>query len=131
MVNPLEIEKAHRFGGTHDVSFNGRFQHKSRPIVCRFKTSKDRESVKKCGKNLSGTPFVIREQFPKEINERRKNLWPHYKAAKQQKRKVSFIRDKLYVDGIQVIADDKIDMDVGEQAHHGARPKTTKKTTTK
>ena len=44
------------------------------PIVCRFKNFKDREVVRKAARELKGTRYGVSEQFPKEINDRRKLL---------------------------------------------------------
>ena len=39
------------------------------------------------------------EQFPKEIEQKRKALYPIAKQAKKEKKKVLLVRDNLYVDG--------------------------------
>ncbi|KAK6171920.1 hypothetical protein SNE40_018341 [Patella caerulea] len=97
--DPPDFHRAHRFGGMYEVNVNGELAYRSRNIVCRFKNFKGREIVRNCGRLLKGSSYGIREQFPKEINERRKFLWPYFKEAKIQKKKVSLKRDKLYIDG--------------------------------
>ena len=47
------------------------------PIVCKFSFFEQRESVRKAGHLLKGTPFGIHEQFPDEIEQRSKKLNPH------------------------------------------------------
>ena len=59
----------------------------TRPIVCRFKNFKDRELVRSFARNLKDTKFGVNEQFPKEVNDRRKLLWPYYKEAKNKDRR--------------------------------------------
>lgn len=122
---PIEFVRAHRFG---------RKDKKPRPIVCRFKTFNDRETVRKSATNLKGTAFSINEQFPKEINDRRKELWPYYKEAKEQEKKAFFRRDKLIIDGRQFILHRRTDpdMEIDDRAmraryeQQGARPKSQK-----
>lgn len=58
-----------------------------------------RKSVPSALKKLGIDKYGINEQFPKEINEKRRELYPHYKAAKKNNRKVSLVYDKLYIDG--------------------------------
>ena len=74
----------------------------TRPIVCRFKNFKDRELVRSFARNLKDTKFGVNEQFPKEVNDRRKLLWPYYKEAKKQGQKTHFKRDKLFINGKEI-----------------------------
>ena len=74
-----------------------------KPIVCRFKNFKDREVVRKAARELKGTRYGVSEQFPKEINDRRKLLWPYFPEARRQNKKAYFKRDKLYIDGSEFI----------------------------
>ena len=48
---------------------------------------------------LKGTDISIGEQFPIEIQKRRKELMPALKSAKDRSLKVSLVRDKLYIEG--------------------------------
>ncbi|CAG2247197.1 unnamed protein product [Mytilus edulis] len=95
--SPVEFQRAHRFGKS---------DKNMRPIVCRFKTFKDREIVRKSAKELKGTKYGISEQYPKEINDRRKVLWPYFKEAKHQRKKAYLKRDKLFIDGTEFIIPD-------------------------
>lgn len=90
LEKPVDFVRAHRFGKRGD---------KDRPIVCRFKTFNDRETVRKNASQLKGSNYGISEQFPKEINDRRKELWPYYKEARKNDKKAHFKRDKLFIDG--------------------------------
>ncbi|KAK3105797.1 hypothetical protein FSP39_005899 [Pinctada imbricata] len=93
----------------HDVGFHrvhrmGRLiPGKTRPIVAKFVMYKDRERVRKSAKEkLTGSNYGISEQFPREINDRRKALYPTYKNAKRQGKRANFVMDKLYVDGVLI-----------------------------
>jgi hypothetical protein len=50
---------------------------------------------------LKGSQFGINEQFPAEIVARRQKLYPKMREAKQQRREVVLVRDRLYIDGEQ------------------------------
>ncbi|CAC5423871.1 unnamed protein product [Mytilus coruscus] len=83
--------KVHRFGK--------RDRRGNRPILAKFISTKDKEIVLKNGFKLKGTNFGVQEQFPKEIEQKRKTLYPVAKQARREKRKVLLVRDKLYIDG--------------------------------
>ena len=59
--------------------------------------------VRKVARELKGTRYGVSEQFPKEINDRRKLLWPYFQEARRQNKKAYFKRDKLYIDGNEFI----------------------------
>jgi hypothetical protein len=52
---------------------------------------------------LKGSSFGISEQYPAEINNRRKNLYPIMWEAKQQRRHVVLVCNRLFIDGEQYI----------------------------
>ena len=52
---------------------------------------------------LKGSSFGISEQYPAEINNRRRNLYPIMREAKQQRRHLVFVLDRLFIDGEQYI----------------------------
>ncbi|CAG2203096.1 unnamed protein product [Mytilus edulis] len=54
---------------------------------------------------LKGRPYGIREQCPHEIEQKRKELYPVLKQAKQQNRQASLVRDRLYIDNQLYIPD--------------------------
>ncbi|CAG2246849.1 unnamed protein product [Mytilus edulis] len=72
MEAEIDFHRAHRFGQLNERKNRDGTTFKTKPIVCRFKSFKDREIVRKSATNLKGTTFGVSEQFPKEINERRK-----------------------------------------------------------
>lgn len=55
--------------------------------------------VRKCSYKLKDMHISIGEQFPKEIQERRKKLLPIYKRARESNQKALLVSDKLFIDG--------------------------------
>jgi hypothetical protein len=49
---------------------------------------------------LRGKPVSIHEQFPAEIENRRKQLYPVMKQAKRDGKMATTTRDKLFIDEI-------------------------------
>lgn len=88
----IEFGKVHRFGKKSEV-----FNRPPRPIVARFLYFRDVDAVKKAGRNLKGKPYGVNEQFPTEVEQRRRKLYPIMKEEKLKKSKVVLVRDKLYV----------------------------------
>ena len=87
----MPIHRAHRMG---------RYQHnKTRPIVAKIAFYPNREEIRKAAKNLEGTQYSIGQQFPKEIQERRRQLVPTLKDAKSKGQKANIGIDKLYIEG--------------------------------
>ena len=91
MVAEISFERVHRMG-IKASAYN-------RNIVAKFSMHKDRESVKKYRSNLRGTQYAVFEQFPREINERRKSLVPKMKEAKSRNQQAWISYDTLYIDG--------------------------------
>lgn len=52
-----------------------------RPIVAKFEQFKQKELVKSRGRQLKGTTFGLNDQYPKEIQEHRKILYPILKDS--------------------------------------------------
>jgi len=88
----IEIERVHRLGRKRDDG-------KPRPIVVKFLSYQDKEFIHKSAYLLKGTKFGIAEQFPKEIAETRRKLYPIMKKAKEEGNAVKLIKDKLFVNG--------------------------------
>ena len=89
----IEFQRCHRMG---PKPANG---SQTRDIIVRFIRYGDREHVWNQRNKLRGSGVFINEDFPPEIEGRRKRLYPVYKAAKGMGHKVSFIADKLIIDG--------------------------------
>ena len=90
----MEFQRVHRIG----KSVRG----KPRPILARFLRYQDRKTVLRAGFELKGTEYMILQDFPQEIIERRRKQMPKLKEAKKRGEKVSFSKsepDKLFIDG--------------------------------
>lgn len=99
-VSNITFHRVHRFGKT---SAN----NKHRPIVAKFEHFQHKLLIQKSGKELKGTHFGINEQYPKEINERRKVLYPIMKEHRRKDIRASLVVDRLYING-QLFRDSKI-----------------------
>lgn len=97
MVEEMQFERVHRMGQ--------KMVGKSRNIVAKFSLFKEREIVRKQWKPLQGTGYFVYEQFPKEINDRRRKLLPKLKEAKKAGKKAWLAYDTLYIDGRPVKVD--------------------------
>ena len=95
----LRIDHYIEFGNVHRFGKPGR--NGTRPIVARFIYYNDLQCVLKNAYRLGGSKFGISEQFPAEIVARRQKLYPKMREAKQQRREVVLVRDRLYIDGEQ------------------------------
>jgi ribA/ribD-fused uncharacterized protein len=75
-VKQVRILRAHR---------SGPFRHLKgapRPIVVEFPSCTDRERVWSKRNALKGTHIWLGEDFPNEIQDRRRKLWPYLRAAR-------------------------------------------------
>ncbi|KAK0155523.1 hypothetical protein N1851_002112 [Merluccius polli] len=70
-----------------------------RPIIAKFEHFEQKELVKSKGRELKGKPFGLNDQFPREINERRKILYPILKENRNNNKRTALVVDKLYIDG--------------------------------
>jgi hypothetical protein len=66
--NEVDISVAHRFGP--------RYKDRPRSIVVRFARTAHRDRVKRNRQKLKGSNIYINEQYPKEVEEKRKLLRP-------------------------------------------------------
>ncbi|CAG2190917.1 unnamed protein product [Mytilus edulis] len=85
------------FGNVHHFGKPG--LNGVRPIVTRFIYRREMEHVLSRTYKLKGKTFGISEQFPPEIENKRKELYPVMKKAKVESKKVKLVRDKLYING--------------------------------
>lgn len=91
-ASEIKFQNVHRLSERNDG--------KERSIIARFFNYSDHERVRKAAADkLKNKPFSVYQQYPREINERRKQLIPKMKELKRQKRHVKLIYDKLFVDG--------------------------------
>ena len=108
LVHVLKIDRQTegqiKFDRVHRLGKRKRQRNNPRPIVAKFENYTDRETVRKAGMDLNSNPdskMKVREQFPREIEERRKTLYPVMYRMKNQNpnTRVNLVRDKLYVNG--------------------------------
>jgi hypothetical protein len=90
----LSFERVHRSGPINKKNH--------RKIVAKFSFHKEKEIVRSHSKNLKGTNYFVREQFPTEVLETRKKLYPLYKEARKNNQKANLVVNKLYIDGREV-----------------------------
>ena len=76
VTDEIDLARAHRMS----KATTG----KTRPIVAKFERYQQREKVRMTGPRLAGKKFGVSEQIPKEWQEKRKSLLPHFKDAKKQ-----------------------------------------------
>jgi ribA/ribD-fused uncharacterized protein len=91
-VDSITFERVHRLGMKNP--------HKSRPIIAKFCHFKAREAVWKLSHKLISTNYKLSEDFPIEILNERKTLYPIFKAAKTSNAVKSALLkvDKLHID---------------------------------
>ena len=92
-MSEFKSNKFHRHGEMKDG--------KERSIIARFTRYSDHECVRSIAmeKHKVKAQFTVYQQYPHEINERRRKLIPKMKELKRQKHKVKLDYDKLIVDG--------------------------------
>ena len=109
----IRFDRVHRLG-KYDAS-------KTRPIIAKFCFFQERERVRKSAKNLEGTQYSVSQQFPKEIQARRKELVPTLKKLKNEGQNAYLSVDKLYVDGALY----RGELVAGEQQQNRGNPGNT------
>jgi hypothetical protein len=85
----IKLHRAHRVGAYNSSRI--------RPIVAKFAFYPDKERVRKSAKNLKGKPYGIAEQFPKEVMETRRKLFPIMKKAREDGKEAYLSVDKLFI----------------------------------
>ena len=105
----IEFGNVHRFG---------RGPRARRPIVARFLYFADLQYVLDIAYRLKGKPFGIQQQFPPEIEARRKKLYTIQKEAKRNGRRVALVRDRLYIDNEPYVLPEELEDTVPEQTTH-------------
>ena len=72
---------------------------KPRPIIAKLSFFKDKGHIFQHVKNIDPNVKIgVADDFPKEIEDMRKKLFPVLKKAKQQNKRASFNVDKLIID---------------------------------
>ena len=92
---------------------------RKRPIVVKFKFHQDNLRVKQEAytKLKDNEQYKVSDQYPREIKDRRRILYPVMQQAKREGKRAVMNLDKLYVNGTLITADS-----VGSTANkNGAR----------
>lgn len=92
-VNNITFHRVHRLGQKNTTN------NRPRPIVAKFEHFKQKELVKHQGKQLKGTDYGLNDQYPKDIMDRRKKLFPIRKQMISEGKKAVISVDKLYING--------------------------------
>lgn len=88
-----DIEREQRIGRRRSGEF--------RPVVVKFLLFRIREKVRSNASRLGGTRFGIQKQFPRHIQEQRKQLNPILKDARKRGERATLVVNKLYFDGVE------------------------------
>lgn len=94
----IPFERVHRMGKWNE------FNEHPRKIIAKFTYFKDREFIRtRAAQKLRGSRVWVNEQFPPEIEEKRKKLYPIMRQAKKDNKRTKLVRDTLYIDGEEYI----------------------------
>lgn len=91
-VQNITFHRVHRIRSKNN-------NNRPRAIIAKFEHYKHKELVQRQGKQLKGTNYGLNEQYPRDILERRKQLFPIRKQKINEGRKAVITVDKLYIDG--------------------------------
>ncbi|XP_052762106.1 uncharacterized protein LOC128204742 [Mya arenaria] len=97
VADSIRFERVHRSPGSP-------FAGKTRNIIAKFTFFKDREMVRKSWKQLDATQFRVFEQFPRDVIQKRRMLFPQMKEARRLDKRAYLAYDTLYIDGTAVRA---------------------------
>ncbi|XP_061587527.1 NACHT, LRR and PYD domains-containing protein 3-like [Cololabis saira] len=93
MANSITFHRVHRLGGRRSEA------QRPRPIVAKFEHFKQKELVRRRGPQLRGLPFSVNDQFPREILDRRRVLFPVRRRLISEGCRAVITVDRLYVNG--------------------------------
>lgn len=92
-VRSITFDRVHRIGARRSAN------SRSRAMVVKFQHYKQKMQVIRQGRELRGTEFSVNDQFPKEILDRRRVLFPIRKKFISEGARASVSVDRLYVNG--------------------------------
>ena len=96
---PSSDEAQINFERVHRINTRVSDNKKPHPIIAKVSQYQDKNLIKSFIKNLpKGSKYGISDDYPKEIDEIRKKLYPVLKAAKKEKKSAYFNVDKLIID---------------------------------
>ncbi len=89
----IKFDRIHRLGQKREN------QTRPRPIIAKFTYYSDKEAVLYGNHHLRGTQYYISEDYPKEIQDERRRLYPYFKAAQKvyDKKQVKLRVNKLII----------------------------------
>ena len=95
-LDEIEFKRVHRIPTrVREEKIN---QH-PRPIISKVSFFKDKQQIKSHIKHLPrGERFGVADDFPKEVDEIRRELYPVLKKAKRDKKTALFNVEKLIID---------------------------------
>ena len=96
--NELGIDEYIEFGNVHRFGRRETPDRKPRPIVARFIYCRQLTLILQNAHRLRGTYFGIREQFPAEVEEKRRTLYPVVRDCKQKGLRTKLVRDRLFIE---------------------------------
>ena len=93
----IVLDRVHRVGSAS--------HNKVRPIVAKFHYYKQRELVRQASyaraEELKNHNLGVGIQWPQQIRDARKALYPIMQQAKNNGRTVKLVKDKLFIDGVE------------------------------
>ena len=92
LTDTLEMHESPQFDRVHRLSAKP-----NSSIVARCTFYKDNETIKKAQAKLKGSNVFISEDVSLRVQEIRKKLLPHLKAAKDEKKKSTMVSDHLLI----------------------------------
>lgn len=101
-VDKINITRCHRmYQPMHTKYQNNTTNPHTRPrdIIVRFYSYTDKSRVMQAARNLKGTGIFLNDQYPREMESRRRILRPIMNHAKYLKKKASIVQDRLIIDG--------------------------------
>ena len=93
----IRIIRCHRLGRPPARNAGSGASGRPWPIICRLHFTEDRQKIWGRKENLKGSGTWLQEDFPKEINERRKKLLPIMFAVRAQGHRANLTVDKLHI----------------------------------
>ena len=98
---PVPLKNAHRIGKKDD-SRRGDRPRTMIMMIAKFVCYKNQTKVKQSARNPKDTGHGISEQYPTEVEDVRKKMYPIARAERQKGRKAYIVKDKLYVNKVLV-----------------------------
>lgn len=96
ITNDIAFDRVHMLGSSG--------AKKPRPIVAKFHNHKQREEVRQKAyterETLKPFGYSVGVQFPKEIREKRKLLYPVMKREERRGKSVRLVNDRLYINNV-------------------------------